>query len=89
MGATPGTLNKGERLMPWEKNMQDAPKRQDNALCLGGCGYRLPLWRRAILLPDQRNHYGRGMCETCCKRTYERARRKPAKPAVQDAPAGG
>lgn len=54
--------------MTWVTKGQ--PTREHNALCKGGCGYRLPLYTMAVLLPDQRNHHGRGMCKPCRDRDY-------------------
>lgn len=62
--------------MTWSRN-GGSGRREHNALCKGGCGFRLPCYVMATLLPDQRNHYGNGMCEACCKRTYQRERRVP------------
>ena len=46
--------------------------REDDALCAGGCGYRLPLYTMAFLRPDQRNHCAKGRCRPC----YDRDKKK-------------
>lgn len=62
--------------MPWNKDGYKTPAREADAYCLGGCGFKLPLYTMAVLRPDQRNHSRHGMCKPCGDREYHRSVRE-------------